>query len=59
MKTIAARPRDWLDVESVIIRQSALDWDYITVTLKSLDAYEDTSVRRENLQSLKSRFYQK
>lgn len=58
MKTVAARPRDWLDIESVIIRQNGLDWDYILSTIQSLDAYEDVSNRLENLNSLKFQFYQ-
>lgn len=59
MKTVAARPRDWIDVESVIIRQNSLDWDYIFVTLQGLSDYEDLSAKLENLSSLKSQFYQK
>ncbi len=59
MKTVAARPRDWLDIESVIIRQNGLDWTYILSTIESLDAYEDISTRLEKLNSLKSQFYQK
>lgn len=59
MKTVAARPRDWLDIEAVIIKQTNLDWDYIIDTIQSLDAYEDISARRENLLSFKSRYYQK
>jgi hypothetical protein len=59
MKTIAARPRDWIDVESVIIRQKQLDWAYIISTIEGLDAYEDVGARLENLNSLKSQFYQK
>lgn len=59
MKTVAARQRDWLDVEGVIIKQSNLDWNYILTTVNSLDAYEEISGRLENLLSLKSRFYQR
>ncbi len=59
MKTVAARTRDWLDIEAVIIKQSNLDWNYILNTIQSLDAYEDVSVRIERLLSLKSAFYQK
>ena len=30
MKAFAARPRDWLDIEGIIIRQTGkLDWTYI------------------------------
>lgn len=58
MKVVAARPRDWLDVESVIIRQSSLDWDYIMASLKALEPYEDISSPLENLNTLRSRFYE-
>ena len=59
MKTIAARPRDWLDIEAVIIKQANLDWDYILNTIQSLDAYEDVAARISRLEDLKSTFYQK
>jgi hypothetical protein len=37
MKSFAARARDWLDVEGIIIRQTGkLDWDYIRSQLKPL-----------------------
>ncbi|MBM3891755.1 MAG: nucleotidyl transferase AbiEii/AbiGii toxin family protein [Verrucomicrobia bacterium] len=37
MKAFAARPKDWLDVEGVIIRQTGkLDWTYIRRHLKPL-----------------------
>ncbi len=58
MKTVAGRPRDWIDVESVVIRQKHLDWNYILSTIESLDAYEDMSIRLEKLNVLKSQFYQ-
>jgi hypothetical protein len=28
MKSFAARPRDWSDVESIVLRQRRLDWDH-------------------------------
>ncbi len=37
MKALAGRTRDWLDVETIIIRQgSKLDWSYIVGELKPL-----------------------
>ncbi|MGO8764721.1 MAG: hypothetical protein ACLQSR_06250 [Limisphaerales bacterium] len=37
MKSLAARARDWLDVETVVIRQGTkLDWKYIARELKPL-----------------------
>lgn len=59
MKTVAARPRDWIDVESVIIKQGQLDWEYIDSSLAALDAYEDMGSRIAHLHSLKNSFYRK
>ena len=59
MKSVAARDRDWIDVESVVIKQNNLDWDYIESSLASLDAYEDMSVRVKQLLRLKEDFYRK
>ena len=37
MKAFAARPKDWLDIEGIIIRQTGhLDWTYILQQLKPL-----------------------
>jgi hypothetical protein len=36
MKTFAARPRDWLDAESIVIRQTSLDTAYILKHLADL-----------------------
>ncbi|MBI3298839.1 MAG: nucleotidyl transferase AbiEii/AbiGii toxin family protein [Elusimicrobia bacterium] len=37
LKAFAARPRDWLDIEGVIVRQSGkLDWPYIMSQLQPL-----------------------
>lgn len=36
MKTFAARPRDWLDAEAVVIRQKSLDMEYILSHLADL-----------------------
>jgi hypothetical protein len=37
MKAFAARPKDWVDVEGVVIRQAErLDWDYIEQHLRPL-----------------------
>jgi hypothetical protein len=37
MKAFAARPRDWLDIEGIIIRQTGkLDWTYIVTQLAPL-----------------------
>jgi hypothetical protein len=36
-KAFAARPKDWMDIEGILIRQTGkLDWDYIRKQLKPL-----------------------
>jgi hypothetical protein len=40
MKSLAARPQDWTDVEGMIVRQSeVLDWKLIDTSLESLAEY--------------------
>jgi hypothetical protein len=37
MKAFASRPRDWIDVEGIIVRQTGkLDWTYIDQQLRPL-----------------------
>jgi hypothetical protein len=37
MKAFAARPKDWLDVEGIIVRQTGgLDWAYVERHLRPL-----------------------
>ncbi len=36
MKAFAGRPRDWLDAESIVVRQTVLDEKYIVAHLSSL-----------------------
>ncbi len=36
MKAFAGRPRDWLDVESIVTRQERLDREYILTRLSDL-----------------------
>ena len=35
-KAFADRPKDWIDVEGIIIRQARLDWDYVRAQLAPL-----------------------
>ena len=57
MKTVAGRDRDWIDIESVTIRQEQLDWPYILKTLESLTDNELMPERIQRLRKLKSKFY--
>ena len=42
LKAFAARERDWVDVEGVIVRQAgALDWTYVDAQLRPLAALKD------------------
>jgi hypothetical protein len=59
MKTVAGRDRDWIDIESVIIRQNSLDWHYVMNTLESLTDNDELPPRIERLKVTMSNFYQK
>lgn len=56
-KSFAARPKDWLDIESILIKQTGLDWEYILRQLRPLAEikYEPEIVDR--LTQLKRQFY--
>ncbi len=42
LKAFADRPRDWVDIESVLVRQKGfLNWDYIDSTLSPLVAVKE------------------
>lgn len=42
LKAFADRPRDWVDIESVLVRQKdSLDWNYIDSTLSPLVAVKE------------------
>lgn len=58
-KTVAGRPRGWIDIESVNIRQSSLDWDDTFAGLQALTAYEDLSHGISRLNQLKGEFYKR
>jgi hypothetical protein len=52
MKSFAARTKDWLDVEGVIIRQTGkLDWPYIHRQLKPLAELKETPEILDELES--------
>ena len=40
-KTFADRPKDWLDIEGVIIRQPGIDWPYVRAQLAPLAELKD------------------
>jgi len=56
LKTFAGRPRDWIDVESVLVRQGrSLDWRLIVRELKPLLELRETPENLERLQQLRGK----
>jgi hypothetical protein len=56
LKTFAGRPRDWTDVESVLVRQGrSLDWRLIVRELKPLLELRETPENLDKLQQLRSK----
>jgi hypothetical protein len=54
LKSFADRPRDWADVETVIIRQQGqLDWEYIFEQLEPLCQVKESPEIIEHLKQLK------
>jgi hypothetical protein len=58
MKTVAGRPRDWVDIESVLIKQTNLDWAYIEQSIEDLEADSDIEIRYKHLHELKNLHYE-
>lgn len=58
LKTLAGRSRDWPDIESVLIKQTELDWDYIGKSIRDLFEYEpDLPQKYERLTDLRMQYY--
>jgi hypothetical protein len=58
-KAFADRPKDWVDVEGVIIRQGdRLDWRYIVAELTPLAALKEAPEIVTRLERLKERLFQ-
>lgn len=59
MKAFAARTKDWLDVEGVIIRQTGkLDWDYVAAQLEPLVELKGTPEILDELRRRREQFEQ-
>lgn len=55
LKAFAGRPQDWLDLESVLVRQRrTLDWGLIVGELRPLLELRETPENMERLQQLRS-----
>lgn len=60
MKSLAGRTRDWLDVETVIIRQGKkLDWPYIVRELKPLSELAEKPDAPKELEQLRRKLDKK
>ena len=56
MKAFAARPKDWIDVEGIVIRQGGvLDWDYVLRQLEPLADLKEEPEILTRLADLRSR----
>ncbi len=56
-KTVAGRLKDFADIESVIIKQERLDWDYIDEWLAQAAEYQDLEENLNILKRLKKENY--
>ena len=56
LKTFAGRPQDWIDIESVLVRQRrSIDWRLVFAELEPLLALRETPENLEKLKQLKSK----
>ena len=54
LKAFADRPKDWVDVEGILIRQSpALDWNYVTTQLAQLAELKEAPELVDKLEHLR------
>ena len=53
-KSFADRPKDWLDIESILIRQPHLDWEYIFEQLTPIVELKEAPEILIRLEKLKS-----
>jgi len=53
LKTVAGRGQDFVDIETVVIKQDVIDWEYIESYLDQVMEYEDISAKREALQQIR------
>jgi len=57
MKAFAARPKDWLDVEGIIVRQEGhLDWHYVDQYLRPLVELKDAPEILKELETRRRQF---
>lgn len=57
MKTVAGRFKDLADIETIVIKQKVLDWEYIDNYLAQVSEYKDISGSIENLLKIKDQHF--
>lgn len=55
LKTVAGRAQDMVDIESVLIKQVSIDWEYIEGYLAQVMEYEDISSKVDQLKKLREK----
>lgn len=55
LKTVAGRGQDMVDIESVLIKQDSIDWEYIMSYLEQVMEYEDKSANIAQLNKLREK----
>lgn len=58
-KTFAGRQQDYADIETVIIKQKDLDWNYIDRWLAQAAEYQDITANIDMLRRMKVEFYKR
>lgn len=53
LKTVAGRGQDFVDIETVMIKQDNIDWEYIENYLDQVMEYEDISEKRGRLEQIR------
>lgn len=58
-KAFAERTKDWADVESIVIRQVKIDWDYVYKNLAPLAEIKYSPEIIDRLRDIQKHYYQK
>lgn len=53
MKTVAGRMQDMADIETVVVKQDRIDWEYIDAYLDQVMEYEDITIKRQQLDEIR------
>jgi len=56
LKSFAARPKDWIDVEGILVRQNKLDWKYILEHLHYLSELKEAPEIITKLEQMRKAF---